>query len=225
MKKKIEIIDGFSKSAWKSLAVKALRIGWVAGLERAEAAIGKSDMRSVLTCGVFEDIFPAVNEIQATMSEVMQRNYSALCARQTHHGRPGITERFCQLEPRAVHAAEHQYKRLWAFAKERNIWIPIRALNCWWTWLHIAPTDSGVRRSIDNSPWLGMPIEMIDSHTREGKARGVNTTLLSGHYHKHLELSQIVQAHGWEYVRNIVHSRTPEPEQRTLQTGDLFSNI
>jgi hypothetical protein len=43
---------------------------------------------------------------------------------------------------------------------------------------------------------------MLDCHTREG--RGI-VTLLSGHYDKHLELSGLVEAHGWNWIRANVH--------------------
>ena len=35
MEKKIRMIDGYSESAWKSLVVKSLRIGWPNGIEAA----------------------------------------------------------------------------------------------------------------------------------------------------------------------------------------------
>ena len=48
-----EHTEGFSKSAWKSLAVKSQRIGWVTGIERAASVLGKSEVKPVLICGLF----------------------------------------------------------------------------------------------------------------------------------------------------------------------------
>ena len=216
------LIDGFSKSAWKSLAVKALRIGWVDGLKRSEAALGKSDLKLVLTCGVFEDIFPAVTELPDVMQDIRTLNYDNLCRRQTHHGRPGLTARFCELEPLAVEQANNHKPELWAAGKAHHIWLPLRSLNCWWTWLEMAPTDKGKTRRLDRTPWQGMPPAMIDSHTMEGKIRKVGATILSGHYHKHLELSVLVQDHGWEHIREIVHGAPRTERARNLETGELF---
>lgn len=216
---KTEYIEGFSKSAWKSLAVKSQRIGWVTGLERACAALGKSELRPVLICGLFEDTFPAVDELQEAMAEIRRLDFGALCSRETHHGRAGLTARFCQLKDRALAAAQTDQRRLWAKGKELGIWLPRRCLNCFWTWLHIHPTDSGKRRVLDSSPWRGMPAPMVDSHTYEGKVANVGATILSGHYHKHLELSQLVGAHGWEWVRQQVHSKPTVPPHQQAQLG------
>lgn len=217
MKKPTEIICGFSKSAWKSLAVKSLRIGWPAGLRVAESALGKSEMKMVLTCGVFEDIFPAVSEINQVMHEIRSLDYEALCQRETHHGR-GHTERFCQLEPQAVAAAEQRKPSIWARGKELGIWLPLRSLNCFWTWDEIHPNDAGKTRDIDTAVWNGMPAVMLDAHTKEGKALNQGVTLLSGHYHQHHAISEHVARDGWAWIRAQVHNgRTIPPEHYEVQ--------
>src|SRR5215469_3835097 len=67
--KPVKFLDGWSESLWVSLAVKAVRIGWPAGLEAAAARLSKSKMKEVLTVQVFEDIFPAVSELLAGLDE------------------------------------------------------------------------------------------------------------------------------------------------------------
>jgi hypothetical protein len=197
-------IDGFSKSAWRSLAVKSLRMGWIAGLRRAQEAIGKSEVKQILTCGTFEDIFPAEAELRAVLEEIKALDYTALCSRQTHHGR-GLTPRFCELEPRAVAAASGAQRELWNAARPYGLFLPPRSLNCFWTWLEIHPTDVGQRREVDATPWAGMPSVMLDGHTLEGKIAKRSVTLLSGHYHQHLKLSRLVAAGGWEAIRTEAH--------------------
>jgi hypothetical protein len=89
-------------------------------------------------------------------------------------------------------------------------------------------TDSeaaGKRRTLDTTEWKGMPPEMLDSHTYEGKVAGTGASLLSGHYHKHLEVSQLVEAHGWEWIRAKVHSRGVfQPHKHESQAG-LFAQF
>lgn len=210
MKKEIEIILGYSKSAWKSLAVKSLRLGWPNGLRAAQTALGKSEVRVALACGVFEDVFPAEAELMAVLQEVKTYDYEALCRRATHHSR-GLTARFCELEPRAVDAAENRRSEIWAEGKKRGLWLPLRSLNCFWTWAEMKPYDAGQKRDIDPTPWTGMPLVMLDAHTAEGKQLKQGVTLLSGHYHQHLKLSKLVEERGWGYVRQQVHQKTARP--------------
>jgi hypothetical protein len=202
--KPIHFIEDWSESAWKSAVVKSLRLGWPAGLEAAASRLSPSTVQQLLVCGVFEDIFPAKAELAKVMVEVKARDWPALCIRQTHHGR-GYTQRFCELEPIAVSAAENEKGKLWAAAREYKLWLPNRALNCWWTWLEIGPQDSGVLREPDGSPWAGMPAAMLDGHTYEGRRARTPITVLSGHYCNHLSLSQLVAKGGWQAVRTLVH--------------------
>ncbi len=219
-----EYIEGFSKSAWKSLAVKALRLGWVQGLERACCNLGKSEMKPILICGLFEDTFPAINELPQVLEEVRRLDFVALCERETHHGR-GLTPRFCELAPEAKAAAQNKVGELFDAGKRHNIWLSKRALNVWWTWLEMAPLDTGRKRIPDMTEWSGMPRAVVDAHTFEGKVADVGATILSGHYHKHLELSQHVEAHGWEWVREQVHSGPKFASRQPNFTPDLFANV
>ena len=54
----VVFVDGFSESLWVSLAVKAVRIGWPAGLVEAQKRLGKTRVKDVLVTQVFEDIYP-----------------------------------------------------------------------------------------------------------------------------------------------------------------------
>jgi hypothetical protein len=214
------IVDGWSESAWKSLAVKSLRIGWPEGLRQAEQRLARSTMDWLLLAGVLEDVFPAERELHDVVAELKARDWQALCSRETHHGR-GYTEAFCALEKRAV-AAARDPSPLYPEARRLGLYLPRRAWNVFWTWLELAPADEGVRREVDATPWRGMPRAILDSHTTEGKARGVKITVASGHYQAHLHLAELVAAYGWPTVRRRVHARIePEPpEHRQLELGE-----
>lgn len=222
--KQATYIEGFTASVWKSLAVKSNRLGWPEGLRQASLRLSPSAMRSLLVTGVFEDTFPAVDELREAMDEIERLDFEALCSRETHHGR-GHTQRFYDIREAACHAADNdprEQARMWAKGDELGIRLNPRALNVFWTWLHIHPTDSGKRRVLDNAPWRGMPAAVVDSHTYEGKVGKVGATILSGHYHKHRELSELVAAHGWDWVRAKVHDGpTVQPHETQLGLFDL----
>ena len=100
--KEIKFRDEFSESAWKSLIVKSLRIGWVEGLEKASKVLPPSIIKPLLTAGLFEDVFPASwEELNECLEEIETKNYESLCSRNTHHGR-GYTEEFCKMADEAV---------------------------------------------------------------------------------------------------------------------------
>ena len=84
------IVDGWSESAWKSLAIKSLRIGWPEGLRQAEARLTGSTMQMLLLASVFEDVLPPESELPDVLAEVKGREWEELCGRETHHGRPGL---------------------------------------------------------------------------------------------------------------------------------------
>lgn len=202
---RIRYFDGYSESLWKSLAVKAMRLGWPAGLEAAAERLEPSTVRSLLVCGVFEDVFPAKEEIEAVRQEIEGRDYEALCRRQTHHGR-GLTPAFCALERVACAAARDSRKNvLFAEGKRLGFALPPRSLNCFYTWFHMAPHDAGAVRAIDPTPFRGIPLAMADAHTIEGKRIRQEVTSLSGHYHQHARIAERVQAEGWEPLRRETH--------------------
>jgi hypothetical protein len=213
--------DGFTVGAWKSLAVKALRLGWPEGLRAAAERLEKPYMRSCMVVQVFEDIFPAESELASCVREALILDYDALCARETHHAR-GHTPRFCALEAEACGAAKTDPNTIYASAKSRNVSLPPRALNVWYTWERMLPQDAGIKRSLDPTPWTGMPAAMLDNHTLEGRRRRTEKTILSGHYDQHLRLSEIVGAHGWDHVRALVHQETLPVHGGLIQTRLLL---
>ena len=200
----VKMIDGYSESLWKSVVVKSLRIGWPAGLEEASRRLNKSTMKSLLTCGLFEDVFPPEEELQEAMDEINRFDFEALCARETHHGQ-GLADRFCDLEDEAVYAARNRKPDIWAVAKEYGIWLPPRALNVFYTWYKLRSNIVGGKREIDPTPFTAIPQVMADSHTYEGKKMGQAITLLSGHYSQHRKIGQLVQKKGWDWIRKMVH--------------------
>ena len=200
----VKMIDGYSESLWKSVVVKSLRIGWPAGLEEAARRLNKSTMKSLLMCGLFEDVFPPEEELQEAIGEVYRFDFEALCSRETHHGQ-GLADRFCDLEDDAVYAARNHKEEIWAAARKYGIWLPPRALNVFYTWNRLSNEIRGEKREIDRTPWTGIPKVMADSHTYEGKKIGQGITLLSGHYSQHRRIGILVQEKGWQWIREQVH--------------------
>ena len=198
----------WSESAWLSLAVKSLRLGWPAGLSRARDEIGKTRIRSLLTCGIFEDVFPTEEDLPAILACIRTHDYPTLCSYGTHHDR-GYAEAFCDLEREAVAAAKSPDSRraLWAEATKRKLWLPMRSLNCFYTWLQVRPSRGGFR-TVDEHGWAGMPVAVLDGHTQEGKAAGCRMTALSGHYENHRRLGDRVLSEGWEPLRREIHGST-----------------
>jgi hypothetical protein len=202
--------DGFSEGAWKSLMVKSLRIGWPEGLKQAAVRLTRSTVNALLLSGVFEDIFPAVAELDRTRLDVMSFDLRSLCERETHHGR-GYTEAVCDLEREAVDAARSNQEAIYAAAGEFNLRLPSRSLNCFYTWMKLRPDDPGVRRTLDEAPWRGMPQVVLDGHTPEGKRVGQRVGLLSGSYEQHRVIGQRVMKEGWGPIRAEAHEETAQP--------------
>jgi hypothetical protein len=88
----------------------------------------------------------------------------------------------------------------------------------------MAPSDAGVTRSVDRSPFLGIPAAMADKHTLEGKRLGTYGTVLSGFYEQHAAIARRVAAEGWGPLREEVHAGDilypPRPEL-TFDVDDL----
>ena len=218
----ITLKDGFSESAWRSLAVKSIRLGWPAGLIEAEKRLGKSYMKQALLCGAFEDIFPAITELAAVREEIQALNYPALCARETHHAR-GHTARFCELKDEACGLAKNRPEAIMLRARQSySLALSPRACNVFWTWHLMQPSDAGKTRDLDDTPWTGMPEAMLDSHTYEGKVARVDATVLSGHYAQHARLSKLVTDGGWQSVRSVVHSKVRRVAVKPSWKQDMF---
>lgn len=220
------VIEGISQSTWKSLVVKALRAGWPAGLVAARQRLAPGMMRDLLFVGLYEDVWPSLEDLPAAIDEIKREDYVALCRRETLHGR-GYAEVFCNMAEEAGRAAGNkvygigtQTQRLRDDSKRLGTPLWKRGLNCLYTWQKVAPTD-GPTREIDPTPFTGVPTVMADSHTYEGKRRGVAMTILSGHYEQHRTIGQIVMAEGWAGIRRKMHAdrlvgerwKVPPPEQ------------
>jgi hypothetical protein len=209
--------DGFSESAWKSLTVKSLRIGWPEGLRQAAARLSSSSVTALLVCGIFEDTFPAVVEMDEANVDVKTLDFKALCARETHHGR-GYTDAFCDLEHEAVEAARNEQEAIYAAARGFSLRLPSRSLNCFYSWIRLRPNDAGVRRKLDDAPWRGMPKVMLDGHTLEGNRLGQRVGLLSGDYAQHRVIGQRVMREGWDLIRGEAHEETVQPTGPTQRS-------
>ncbi|OFW47586.1 MAG: hypothetical protein A2163_00770 [Actinobacteria bacterium RBG_13_35_12] len=201
---KNKVKNGYSESVWKSLAVKSLRIGWIEGLMEATRSLCPSIIKTLLIGGLFEDVFPiGITDLNDCLNEIDHLDFKKLCARDTHHGR-GYTDQFCDLEQEACTTGKKEgveiVKEL--SSKTPIKWMNPRIFNCLYTWYKINPDDPGMKREPLKNPFVSMPNCMIDSHTFEGKAKGVNTPLLlSGHYANHRLIGQRVMKEGWDNLR------------------------
>ena len=202
--KEIKFRNGFSESAWKSLVVKSLRIGWVEGLDKASKILPPSMLKPLLTAGLFEDVFPASwEELDECIEEIETRDWEALCSRQTHHGR-GYTDKFCDMADEAIKMGPIMGTDIMITLVVPNSnlkWLNSRVYNCLYTWVKIAPKDVGVKRVPLHMEFLGMPECILDGHTYEGKRKGRIVTLLSGHYENHRTIGRRVMKEGWEGIK------------------------
>lgn len=194
----------WSPSVWTSLCVKSLRMGWPVGIEVASCYLSMSKIKSTLMCGVFEDIFPSVDDLPIVAQLIANEQWAELCEYETHHGR-GYTERFCDMKDEAIESAKRERSELFRAAKDLGVSVPPRALNCVYTWLRIYPEDKTKKRSLDTTMWTSMPTAMVDGHTREGRWARRKHTVLSGSYVQHREIGKIVMREGWQSIRDTVH--------------------
>lgn len=211
-KKELVFIDGFTESAWKSLVVKSLRIGWVEGLIAAAERLPKSTMTGLLTSGLFEDVFPAGwGELNDAYTEILHHDYMNLCSRETHHGR-AYTNQFCDMADEACGVGVTWGEKIVVGVKENTDlrWINPRVYNCLYTWWKIDPQDKGVLRQPLIHKFEGIPANVLDSHTYEGKKAGRKICLLSGHYENHRAIGERVMREGWgglrkEFIKDRVY--------------------
>ena len=208
------------------MAVKSVRLGWPTGVRRAMEVLRSSvDWRDLLTAQVFEDIWPAPDELPEVLEEVRALDIEALCSRDTHHGR-GLSGVYAELAPSIE-------KRIWrepgmasrVGAKARALGIGRlgkRAFSEFAIWLEASP-EAGGKRTLDRHRWRGVPPAMADMHTPEGRCLGTPLTRLCGHPDGHLWLMTEVSEVGWEGVRRRVHEEEPlegEIRQTWLWGGD-----
>jgi len=207
MTKNVELINGFTKSAWKSLVIKSMRIGWVEGLQEATKNLPKSEIATVCVGTLFEDTFPVrYKDLNECYHEIKNGEWEKLCSRNTHHGR-GYTEAFFNMAEEACQTDKNMaYNRGIMAAIQQNTdikWINERVYNCLYTWYKINPQkDSNYLRNPLHHKWSGMPLNILDGHTYEGKRKGKDCLLLSGHYENHRHIGKRVMTEGWEPIRN-----------------------
>lgn len=202
--KAIRFVDGFSESAWKSLVVKSLRIGWPQGLQAASERLNKSTIKALLHGGLFEDTFPSgFTGISQAVTYIEQQDWYSLCSIETHHGR-GFTEEFCDLEKEAVaNGRKDGYDLMEIVKRNSNLqWLNPRVFNCLYTWFKISPHDGLKTRDVMDMPFVSIPDNVLDAHTYEGKIRKTSVMLLSGHYHNHRAIGKIVLQQGWDPIRD-----------------------
>ena len=204
-RKEQKIIEGFSESAWKSLVVKSLRIGWVEGLQKCSKMLCKSEVKQLLVAGIFEDLFPGSwEELNQILNEIDTQNWESLCSHQTHHGR-GLSNAFCNYEKESCANGRKQGYDMMEQIVQKNSnlrWLNPRVFNCLYTWIKISPQDAGVKRNPFYMPFAGMPECILDGHTMEGKKSGLIVGLLSGHYDNHRKIGENIMRVGhWGAIR------------------------
>jgi len=203
---KVQLINGYTESVWKSLVVKSVRLGWLEGLEMAIKSIGANNVNTLLIAQLFEDIFPlGYKELDECAKMIYDGKYSDLLKIQTHHGK-GYTQRFCDYEDEAVsYGRFHVEEALKEIrAKTRLYYIAPRVNNCIYTWHRIVVEGVSPKRELWKQPFIGIPECCFDCHTYEGKSENNLVTTLSGQYYNHLKWSKIVQKEGWDGVRKII---------------------
>jgi hypothetical protein len=211
-KKQVKLINGFTASAWKSLAIKSLRIGWVNGIEECSKNLSKSELRTTLLGSVFEDVFPiSYKDLDETYREIMNGDWMALCSRNTLHGR-GYAQAFFDDAEYACSEGKKLGDQITREIRSRTsiTWINPRVYNCLYSWYAIKPQANGrfYREPLFHE-WVGMPKNILDAHTYEGKKINAGMTLLSGSYENHLAIGNRVMQDGltnpldqWYSLRN-----------------------
>ena len=233
MQKEVKYVEGFSESLWVSLAVKAIRMGWPAGLEKCLQVLGKSRLKQTLMVQVVEDVYPHRSEYAQVVDEVKALNFEALCSHDTRHAVPGLTEKTVPIVLEWCSGKRSQKSegaRLYPAAREVGIYLTWRIFSEFDAWLSVRDeVPKRRRRPIDATGWRGMLEVARDGHTVEGKKeakrRGIDwlVTLLSGSEPQHLEIARRVQAEkGWGGIRRECHESLLEPGERVPQQQLLF---
>jgi hypothetical protein len=185
-KREIKFIEGFSQSAWKSLAIKSIRIGWVDGLQKCSSVLSKSEMTTLMVGSLFEDVFPIrYKDLDEAYTEIKNQDWESLCSRNTLHGR-GYGQAFFDMADEAC-SSDSKYNEGIVHAIRSNTqltWINPRVYNCLYTWYKINPNGENYYR---------LP--------------------LSGHYENHLVIANRVMNEGWEILRNeFINSEIATPK-------------
>ena len=183
----------------KSLLVKSIRIGWVAGIEKAHQELSRSDFLSVCVAQIFEDLWPSsVDEVKELAKRFNDGNYAEVCSFGTHHGVKGLTAEIMDLAQKI----KVDNTRCFDFLAKHELRTSPRAFKCLSAWLVTEPVEI-LRREPDLTPWHDgfIPSTILDCHV--GKWRGGK--ILTGTFEGHVELAKMVNKKGWEYVRKKFH--------------------
>jgi hypothetical protein len=228
-KPKPKALDGFTTGLWTSLAIKSVRMGWLPGLLEAEKRLNKSAIHMAVLVQVFEDLWPAYEEIPEVMAELKARNWPALLARDTHHGR-GMSHLYKEERClRVYYSQEPRKPRLYEMCKQYG--VPFLGWRGTFEFAHYVEVQDEVgdfapatKRTVDMTPWKGMPPAIADMHTDEGrklaplglhilasggKWKGSYLTILCGHPEGHNWLCRVISEGGWEAARKLVHDEEP----------------
>lgn len=190
----------------KSLLVKSIRLGWVAGIVKARQELKRSDFESVCVGQIFEDLWPSsVDEVKELVKCFKSGNYAEVCSFGTHHGMTGLTAEIMDLAQKIT----VDNTRCFDFLAKHELRTSPRAFKCLSAWMATMPIKVD-RRKPDLTPWhYGfIPSAVLDSHV--GKWRG--TKILTGTFAGHVKLAEIVNREGWEYVREKFHE-DKEPDR------------
>jgi len=204
-------VDGLSFYAWVSLVVKSVRLGWPEGIRQAEARIGNYLTKRTAEVQIMEDISPTEDLLPEIQRLVWTANWDELCTYDTHHGRGStrLIETTFQQKYESYCEDERNRPELEALADIYRFKKPqARIYGDLITWHNLKNELPEMKmRSIDTHPWRGVPIDVLDRHTSEGKRAKRLDTILSGSVEGHLMLADAVQKHGWEVVRDHIHAK------------------
>jgi hypothetical protein len=192
----------YSESAWKSLVVKAIRIGWPSAVYAAEKELGRSKVSGVVWVQVWEDIFPAPEDLPELSAAISAGDWDAVCRWETHHGRQGITDRWFSFKEWGLNEAALRPEIIRSVMRDSYgvTVMPPRGLHCAAIWLRMEDElrGTGRKREVLEVEFDGrIPTAVLDLHTYE---RVCVVSMLSGLWERHVELANFVQRWGWRPV-------------------------
>jgi len=214
-----------TRSGWRSMVIKSIRMGWPNGVRHAGRHTTTGDLKYLLRRQVWEDIFPHPDELHGVYAMIDRLDIDGLLRIDTHHGK-GLSSRFCDLADDAVAVKDaDKGDPMWSektkIFSDIDVFVPSAVFNCAWTWLQLVPDiPKGRVRALDTTDYAGVPPAMLDGHTREGRQLGQQTTILSGSYDQHRTLGRLVRDMGWLEVRTRVHEPDPIQPAGNLELFD-----
>jgi len=185
------------KSLYKSMLVKSIRVGWVAGCEYASNQLTGAEVVSIGITQLFEDVFPLDVDLQKCVSEIKNRQWAELCHRGTHHSVLDYTDKIMDF----VDTQTIDESNLMLEAGKLGLRISPRGLLCFGAWLEYGGVKTS--RSVDFSTCSDcLSIWFFDQHVYGYHSDYVLTGTTGGHRN----LSETIQREGWEYVRKRMHT-------------------